>query len=231
MTRLIHFRFCPRSRSIRLALAELDVVAELEEERPWEWRPDFLVLNPAGELPVLVLPDTAPLCGTYAISEYLDEATLGETVRECKSELFPGTTQSRAEVRRLADWFHNKLHLEATEPLLEAKIYGRLRSDGPRAPDLANLRAAQANLRHHLRYINHLADQRSWLAGNDMSFADLAAAAHLSAIDYLGDVPWDEVPAAKSWYMRIKSRPSFRAILADRLAGTPPHPVYAELDF
>ncbi len=231
MNRLIHFRLCPRSRSIRLALAELDVPADLEDERPWEWRPEFLALNPAGELPVLILPGLPPLCGTYAIAEYLDEATLGDTVRECKSELFPGSAETRAEVRRLTDWFHNKLHAEATEPLLDAKIYGRLKSDGARAPDLSNLRAAQANLRHHLRYINHLAHQRGWLAGAEMSFADLAAAAHISAIDYLGDVPWDEVPAAKSWYMRIKSRPSFRAILADRLPGTPPHPVYAELDF
>jgi glutathione S-transferase len=231
MNRLIHFRFCPRSRSIRLALVELDITAELQEERPWEWRSEFLAQNPAGELPVLILPEAQPLCGTYAIAEYLDEGTIGDTVRECKSELFPGTAQSRAEVRRLADWFHNKCHMEATDPILDVKVYGRLRSDGARAPDLTHLRSAQTNLRHHLRYINHLAHQRSWLAGDAMSFADLAAAAHVSVMDYLGEVPWDDVPAAKSWYMRIKSRPSFRALLADRLPGMAPHSHYAELDF
>jgi len=55
--------------------------------------------------------------------------------------------------------------------------------------------------------------------------------AHLSCVDYLGDVPWNEDEAAKSWYARVKSRPSFRPILADTLPATPPAPSYANLDF
>ncbi len=72
---------------------------------------------------------------------------------------------------------------------------------------------------------------RDWLAGERLSYADLAAAAHLSAVDYLGDVPWNEDEAAKNWYARVKSRPSFRPILAETLAGVPPSKTYADLDF
>jgi glutathione S-transferase len=64
-----------------------------------------------------------------------------------------------------------------------------------------------------------------------LTLADLMAAAQLSAIDYLGDVPWDAHEGAKDWYARLKSRPSFRALLADNLPGAPPPPHYADLDF
>jgi glutathione S-transferase len=64
-----------------------------------------------------------------------------------------------------------------------------------------------------------------------MSLADVAAAAHLSCIDYIGDVPWEAYELAKNWYARIKSRPSFRSILADHIAGMPPPKHYADLDF
>ena len=54
---------------------------------------------------------------------------------------------------------------------------------------------------------------------------------NLSALDYFGEVPWAEFPAAAEWYVRMKSRPSFRSLLADRVPGQPPVSHYAELDF
>jgi len=60
---------------------------------------------------------------------------------------------------------------------------------------------------------------------------NLAAAAHLSCIDYLGDAQWDESETAKTWYARMKSRPSFRPLLAERLPGMTPSVAYADLDF
>ena len=61
--------------------------------------------------------------------------------------------------------------------------------------------------------------------------ADFAAAAYLSVIDYLGDVPWDGFPGVKTWYMKLKSRPAFRPILADRWPGLVPAAHYDDLDF
>jgi glutathione S-transferase len=228
MATLLHYPLCAFSRSIRLALAECGVEAELAEEKPWEWRRGFVELNPAGTLPVLVTNEHGPISGTYAISEYLAD-TIDE--RDPRGfQPFPGDATARAEARRLVDWFHRKFYDEVTAYLVDEKVFRRF---GPQSasPNMEAMRAGHDNLRYHLGYIGHLAETRSWLAGDAMSFADLAAAAHLSALDYLGEVPWEEHEAAKNWYALLKSRPSFRPLLLDRIAGFAPSGTYADLDF
>ena len=130
----------------------------------------------------------------------------------------PRDIGERVEVRRLMNWFNDKFFAEVSEPLVNERIYKRYipsgRGGGP--PDTEAMRAARANMRYHLAYIGWLVRTRDWLAGERLTYADLAAAAHLSAIDYLGDVPWSEDEAAKTWYARVKSRPSFRPLLAER---------------
>lgn len=231
MHTLTQFRLCPKSRSVRLALAEVGVEVVLAEERPWEWRAEFLALNPAGELPVLALEGGPLLCGAYAISEYFSEILADREKDGRRAPLFVSSPAERAEQRRLVDWFHGKLDREVTRELLVERVYGHLMPDNAHAPDPGALRAIRANIRHHLAYVNHLAHTRRWLAGDEMSFADLAAAGHLSTIDYLGECAWESYPSAKSWYARLKSRPSFRALLADRMPGISPAAVYADLDF
>jgi glutathione S-transferase len=228
MANLLHHPLCVFSRSIRLALAECRVDVDLAEERPWEWRPEFLVLNPAGTLPVFIPDEGGVIAGAYAISEYLGD-TMDE--REMQGfQPFPGDAAMRAEVRRLVDWFHRKFHDEVTDYLVVEKVFRRF---GPQSssPNMDAMRAGHDNLRYHLTYVGHLTETRSWLAGDAMSFADLAAAAHLSALDYLGEVPWEEFEPAKNWYALVKSRPSFRALLQDRVAGFTPSGTYADLDF
>ncbi len=228
MATLFHYPLDAFSRSIRLALAECGVEAELAEEKPWEWRRGFLELNPAGTLPVLVTDEPGPISDTDAISEYLAD-TIDE--RDPRGfQLFPGDPLARAEARRLVDWFHRKFHDEVTSYLVEEKVFRRF---GPQSssPNMEAMRAGHDNLRYHLTYIGHLADTRSWLAGEALSFADLAAAAHLSVLDYLGEVPWEEHEAAKNWYALLKSRPSFRPLLQDRVAGFTASETYADLDF
>jgi glutathione S-transferase len=233
--KLTHFRLCPFSRSIRLAFAELGLEPTLIEERPWEARAAFLAINPAGELPVLELPNSLTLCGAYSISEFLAEEAAQAETDERAVRLFPGTPEDRAEVRRLVDWFHGKLNREVTQALLAEKVYGRFAGASSSqlhgAPNVEHLRALRANLRYHLGYISFLSDQRRWLAGDEMSFGDLAAASHLSVMDYLGEVPWDDYPLAKSWYVRLKSRRSFQPLLVDRMPGLPPPIAYTDLDF
>ena len=228
MATLLHYPLCAFSRSIRLALDECGVEAEFAEEKPWEWRAEFLALNPAGTLPVLITDEDQKIAGAYAISEYL-----ADTADERDARLFqpfPGDPLARAEARRLVDWFHHKFHDEVTAYLVEEKVFRRF---GPHSssPDMEAMRAGHENLRYHLSYIGHLAETRSWLAGDAMSFADLAAAAHLSTLDYLGEVPWEEHEPAKNWYALLKSRPSFRALLQDKVAGFTPSGTYVDLDF
>ena len=234
MHTLTQFRLCPFSRAVRLALAELNIDVELVDERPWEWRPEFLALNPAGELPILQSEGGPTLCGVYAISEYLAEGTAVAAPEADEVESFPllpGDRTQRAETRRLIDWFNGKFNREVTHELLQEKVYARLQPAASATPDVDFLRAIRTNLRYHMSYISYLADRRRWLAGEDLSFADLAAAAHLSSVDYLGEVPWEEYAVAKVWYARLKSRRAFRTLLADRVAGVQPAAHYANLDF
>ena len=230
MLTLFHHPFCPQSRFIRLALAEHGLDHQLIEERVWERRRDFLAMNPAATTPVLVADAMPAIPGASIISEYLDE-TYG--VRMDEDRLMGQDAAARVEVRRLMSWFNDKFFEEVSGPLVTERIYKRFMKDeeGGGSPQTDVMRAARNNVRYHLAYIGWLVGSRDFLAGERLSYADLAAAAHLSTIDYLGDVPWSENHDAKTWYARIKSRPSFRPILAEWLAGVPASPTYVDLDF
>ena len=189
-----------------------------------------LALNPAGTTPVLVEEGVPPVPGASVIVEYLDE-THGAELFE--NRLMPIEPARRIEVRRLAAWFNDKFFAEVSGPLVNERFYKRhMRIEqGGGPPDTDAIRAARINIRYHLAYIGWLVRTRDWLAGDRLSYADLAAAGHLSAVDYLGDVPWSEDETAKSWYARVKSRPSFRPILAETWPGLPPAASYENLDF
>jgi glutathione S-transferase len=227
---LFHDPFCPHSRFVRLVLGELGIGARLIEEKVWERREAFLTLNPAGTTPVLLEEGCPAVPGAEIIAEYLDE-TRGVNLGDRR--LLPSDLSERVEVRRLVSWFNLKFFEEVTAILLAEKINKRYmtREQGGGPPDTGAIRAARHNIRYHLAYIGWLTRIRNWLAGDRLSYADLAAAAHLSCADYFGDVPWSEDESAKVWYARVKSRPSFRPLLAERLPATPPSPTYADLDF
>jgi glutathione S-transferase len=230
MLTLFHQPLCPLSRFVRLVLAEYGLEPRLVEERFWERREDFLMLNPAGTIPVLVEEGAPAIPGAAIALEYID-VTRGAAAGD--NRLFPETVVRRIEVRRLTTWFNEKFHAEVSGPLVTERVFKRHMTleQGGGPPDTDAMRAARHNIRYHLAYIGWLVRTRDWLAGERLTYADLAAAAHLSAVDYLGDVPWNEDEAAKNWYARVKSRPSFRAVLADVLAGLPPSKTYADLDF
>ena len=230
MYTLHHHPFCPHSRFIRLVLGEHGLDLRLVEERAWERREAFLALNPAGTTPILIAEGYPAIPGVGIIAEYLDEVH-GPGADERR--LLPVSMSERIEVRRLMAWFNDKFFEEASSPLVTERIYKRFMAEenGGGAPAADVIRAAKVNVRYHLAYIGWLAQTRNFLAGDRLTYADLAAAAHLSAIDYLGDVPWNEDDAAKAWYARVKSRPSFRPLLSEWLAGVPASQSYVDLDF
>ncbi len=227
---VFHHPFCPHSRFVRLALAEYGASMRLVEEHVWERREAFLALNPAGTTPVLIEEAGPAVPGAEIIAEYLDE-TRGDTLGERR--LLPEDIGGRIEVRRLMHWFNGKFFEEVTNLLVTEKVYKRYmtRQAGGGPPDTQAIRAARQNVKYHLAYVGWLVRSRNWLAGELLSYADLAAAAHFSCADYMGDVPWNEDEAARIWYARIKSRPSFRPLLAEQIPGVPPSPTYADLDF
>ncbi|MBB5751814.1 glutathione S-transferase family protein [Prosthecomicrobium pneumaticum] len=230
MPLLYHHPFSAASRFVRLILGEYDEEVELVETMPWKRDEKLLLVNPAGTLPVFVDHDGVTASGALVIAEYLAE-TRGARMGEVK--LLPENVGDRAEARRLLHWFAVKMHGEVTDYLATEKIFKRLMTiaEGGGSPNAAAIRAARANIRYHLQYIGWLAARRNWLGGRGLSFADLAAAAELSVVDYLGEVPWEADETAKAWYARIKSRPSFRPILAETMRGLPAATHYADLDF
>lgn len=228
MLRLVHYPFSAQSRFIRLCLSEYGEEATLSEVKPWERSETLLEINPAGTLPIMIDGEGPALCGYDVIAEYLDE-TRGAMKRE--QRLMPENPNERAEIRRLVHWFLVKMETEATHFIVQEKINKLQMDTKDKTPDSKVIRAARANIRPHLKYISYLATTRKYLGGTRLSYADLAAAASISVLDYTGDVPWEKEEAAKIWYARVKSRPSFRHLLAERLRILPPVPHYTDLDF
>lgn len=230
MIELYHYPLSVASRLSRLILSECDVEPTLIEERTWERRPDFLIMNAAGTLPVLVENGGPPIAGIWPVCEYLDE-TRGFALAERR--LLPPNADQRAEVRRVTDWFVHSFDEQVTQYLVDEKVIKREMAGSGRdtSPDSSKLRAARSNIRIHLRYIDHLLTEKNWLASDKMTYGDLAAAAALSVADYLNEVPWKEAGEATDWYAKVKSRPSFRPILADQVRGVSPPSHYTNLDF
>lgn len=219
---LYHHWLSPFARTVRLVLQEKHLDVNEQVVLDWERDERFLALNPAGEVPVLVEGNGTTVADAGTIIEYLEEVYPDPP-------LIGRTTSERAEARRLAAWFNGKFHREVTWPLVSEKLMKRM--IGTDAPDSRMIRAGRANVRTHLNYIAWLNERRKWMAGDTLSIADLTAAAHLSLVDYAGDVPWEDHELAKDWYARVKSRPSFRTLLRDVIPGVPAPKHYTDLDF
>jgi glutathione S-transferase len=225
MPRLLHHRLDPASRLARLMFAEYGVAVDLEDVKPWARDPHLLEINPAGTVPILIDEGQPNAVGVLAIVHAIEDRYSPAAV----AGLFPAEPRNRTEMWRLCEWVLMKLNDEVTRYVVEEKI---LKRDRPGAtPDPSVLRVAKANLVEHMLYFNWLFATRQWIAGEAMTLADFALAAHLSSLDYLGDVGWESAVEVRQWYARIKSRPAFRTLLNDRIGGMPPHAGYADLDF
>jgi glutathione S-transferase len=220
---LYQFPLCPYSRKVRLLLGEKGVGYELVRENPWERRDEFLDLNPAGQTPVLVEAERKiTLSYSSAICEYFEE-----TINT--APMISGTAANRAEIRRLTAWFDEQFFAQVTAPLLHERMEKRLVHR--QSPDAGMLRTAMKSANQLLDYVDWLLDHRNWLGGSALSLADLSAAAQISVADYLGGVDWRGHEQTKGWYAGLKSRPSFRPLLSERMDVITPPPHYDKVDF
>ncbi len=223
MARLYHYWLSPGSRFVRLLLGEKGIPFELILEMPWEMRPGFLQLSPSGWPPVLAMGGgVSALSDSRAIAEYIEETNPAPN-------LMGNNAMQRAEVRRVIGWCDSKLAAEVLEPLLFERFYRNEMNAG--SPASATIRACRQNLPFHLTHLSSLDENRRWMAGDEITQADLMTAASLSVLDYLNEISWEKFPELRDWYSRVKSRPSFRPLLSDRVAGFPPSDHYADLDF
>lgn len=221
MYTLYHFPLCPFSRLVRVMLVEKQFTFKLIEERPWERNISLAQINPAIEVPVLLVNEH-PISSIHAIYEYLESI-------DSNISFFSSDILVNAEIRRLLSWFCNKFYNEVTKYIFEEKVV--LNYTGQGTPRTNFIRAARTNLNYHLDYIEFLLKSRQWLAGNNISLADLAAATEISTLDYLGEICWEKHELTKEWYAVLKSRPSFRPLLVDRIRGFTPPAHYQNLDF
>lgn len=222
MWQVLQFPLCPFSRKVRLVLSEKGVPHELRRENPWEASDAFFSLNPAGRTPVLHDAERGiTLADSQAICEFMEETV-------DRSQLILGTAVARAEVRRLTALFDEGFFGDVTGPLLHEKMKKRLVLR--QSPDSGVLRQAMRLAHVHLDYLDWLVDNRRWLAGAQLSLADFAAAAQISVAEYLGGIDWQGHDNARSWYRVMKSRPSFRPLLAEKMEGIPPPAHYADVN-
>lgn len=222
MITLYHTPLSPTCRKIRLMLREKNIEHKLLIEEPWQRRVEFFALNPAGEVPVLVNERNHAITGSYAIAEYLDEAYP-------EVQFFGNTPMERAEVRRIVEWFDQKFEREVSQYILFEKVFKRLNGYGE--PSSEAIRTGKKNLAYHMDYIAYLLRGRNWIGGEYLTLADITAAAHISCLDYLGDIAWEQHDSVKEWYALIKCRPAFRELLEDRIKGFNPPEHYTDPDF
>ena len=222
MWQLYQFPLCPFSRKLRLLMSEKGIGYELWRENPWERRDDFLRLNAAVRTPVLHDPEKdLTLCDSRAICEYLEETV-------DNNPMIRGSAAERAEVRRLVALFDENFYEDVTSAFLLERMKKRLILR--QSPDSKALREGMKLAHEHLYYIDYLIDRRPWLAGATMSLADLAAAAQISVVDYLGGIDWTGHDQSRGWYSVFKSRPSFRPLLSERMDVIQPPEHYGDVD-
>jgi glutathione S-transferase len=224
MRTLYHYPLHPGCRAVRLCFAEKKLKLREEEINPWDPCDKFLALSMEDVPPILTdLTDmgTVTIVGSQTLCEYADEASP-------RNALMPKNRHKRAEIRRLCTWFAQRFDHEVNALIFPEKLETIILGG---TPDMTALAEGRAALREHMDYISWLLDRRDGLAGPAYTLADIMAAAHLSCLDYLDEVPWRDFPAVKEWYQTIKSRPSFGPFLQDRIPGVRPPQHYSDLDF
>ena len=225
MYKLYHQILCPFSRKVRICLAARDINFELIKENFWERRREFIALNPALTVPVLLDDHGKAICGSYVITEYLEEK-YGQN-----NSLIGQNIDEKSEARRIQSWFDEKFFNDVSKYIIYEKYFKKFLNKKSASPESYILNTASENLTTHLNYIEFLTEGRQYLAADRITIADFAAAAHISVLDYFGYINWRNYPMVKSWYVLVKSHQSFGGILKDRIANITPPEYYNKLDF
>ena len=221
MITLYHYYLCSSSRYIRLILEEHKISYQTQLENYWKPQNDFLELNPAGHLPVLVNEENFPVIGANACAEYIKDL-------ELRSNFFVENYKEKAEINRLVHWFEVIFKKEVFDPIIYEKVYSRIVENI--TPNSENIRAALQNLDFHIQYFNYLLNNKNYFIKDELTYLDFLAAANFSVLDYLGLLNLKSNENIREWYFKLKSRPSFRTLLKDQIVGLNPHENYKNID-
>ena len=220
MNKLFHYFLCPSSRFTRIILNEKKVDFNLFIENLSDPSEDYLLKNPGGYFPVLNTSFNENIVGALVIVEYLQNLTVPPILMIKKNE---------NEIRRLLFWFENSFKKEVVIPLLKEKVLKRFEKNS--LPSSNVIRTARANLKYHMHYFNYLIKDNDFFIEDTLSYVDLFYGASLTVLDYINELNFYDLEKLKNLYSIVKSRPSFKKILADRVVGIIPHSNYLKLDY
>jgi len=196
--------FAPSPRRVRLFAAEKGLALELvnldfakDEHR----RPEFLAINPVGDVPALVLDDGTVLTESLAICRYLEEL-------HPAPPLFGANALGRARINECVDHLMFRLYVPATQAFKHTHAYWATRL----TQVLPYGDVARAALREEfLRLETLLADGREFLVDGAFSMADIVAYTSVEFAKVGGvRVPAEE-PLLQAYMARIGGRPSAKA--------------------
>lgn len=222
MRDLYHYPLDAFGRVVRIYLHEKSLDYRSMEEFPWDRKKLFSENHVFSDLPTLIETDGTIIESAYSIIEHVEQSYRANA-------LMGDSLKMKSEVRRISMLFNVYFFSEVTNNIIFEKIIKKYLDRS--SPDSSSIRKGNGNLEKYFEYIAWLTNRRNWLAGNEFSLADISAAAQISCLDYVGSIEWEKYPEVKDWYVRIKSRPSFREILHDKIANVSPSSWYSNLDF
>jgi glutathione S-transferase len=215
---------------VRLALAEkgLEWKSHLLNLRAFDQlKPEFLALNPAGMVPVLV-HDSHLITESMVINEYLDDAFPAVPLR-------PADPVGRARVRAWTLYIATEPTWAIKAPSYQANLRPALagtRSDAEfeaiaaQMPDRENaqrwiaavtrgftrseLDSELGRLAKTLDRMQAALEHTAWLAGDHYTLADVDMAPFVHRLAEIGERAMiDERPRVAGWYAQLRARPAF----------------------
>ena len=221
MFTLYHYYLCPSSRFVRLVLEEYKIKYNVQLENYWRPQKDFLKINPAGHLPVLIDEQNNSIIGANSCLEFFKDLNL-------KPYLLGENYKDKAEIYRLYHWFETLFKKEVLDPIIYEKVFSRVVDNV--TPNSSNIRLALQNLSFHINYFDYLLKNQDYFVTNSLTYLDFLASANLSILDYLGLLSFENNDNIKEWYFKLKSRLSFRTLLKDQIVGLSPDEKYKLID-
>jgi glutathione S-transferase len=233
MIELYHSTHSTCSQKVRICLAEKGLAwtgHHLNLRRFDQLKPEFLALNPAGLVPVLV-DGGQVLTESRIINEYLEDAYP-------QPRLCPEGAYARARMRlwtRYADEVATEAvklpsfvkniqpelqrmpreeMLAAIERIPDARVRARWRKAATGGISADDLKPSIARLTEMVERMDRALQDAPWLAGVEYSLADIDIAPfvqRLVRIDLFGLVA--ARPRVNDWYARITSRPAYASAM------------------
>jgi glutathione S-transferase len=225
------------AQKIRIALKEKSLEAKDHNMtlRGDQYDPAYLRLNPNGVVPTLIHNDQA-IIESSLILYYLDEVFP-------EPPLMPKSPLSRYRVRMynkfIDEYLHNscmiltfatafrpaflKMPREAWQaeinktPLKRRAEYKR--SVIEHGLDSEFVGDALANHRKLLSWMEKSLEENNYLAGDSFSNADCAVIPYILRLELLKlSGMWDQYPKITAWWSRMRTRPSVKSTIYDRMS-------------